>query len=154
MDSNEHFDPSKRPAKWETLWTADFRKLLDVYPPETVEDLMAYSQSDSQREYNWNCKAFCGNCGRNFKFMEATKKTSKWKPMWERYASIVNTGNLLSEDEIEFLDSETDPDFTAEQFERMDGLEGLGYKKHPNPNTLCTMCGEPWISCSCDDDPV
>jgi hypothetical protein len=56
------------------------------------------------------------------------------------------------EEQIEFLDSETDPDFTAEQFERMDGLEGLGYKKHPNPNTLCTLCGEPWISCPCDNE--
>jgi hypothetical protein len=112
MQCNEQFDPSKLPAKWETLWTADFRKLLDVYPPQTVEDLMAYSQSDSQREYNWNCKAFCGNCERNLKFMEAMKKTSKWNPVWERHVDIVTSGNLASEEEIEFLDEQ--PTFNIE----------------------------------------
>jgi len=97
MKHNEKFDPSKLPTNSEKLWVADLRKLLDAYPPETIQDLMAYSQSDSQREYNWNCKVFCGNCERNVRFMEATKKTSKWKPVWERYADIVGSGNAASE---------------------------------------------------------
>jgi hypothetical protein len=99
MQCNEKFDPSKLPAKWETLWTADFRKLLDFYPHRTVEELMAYSQSDSQRQYNWNCKVFYGNCERNLKFMENLKKTNKWKPVLERYVAIVTTGSLPPEEQ-------------------------------------------------------
>jgi hypothetical protein len=113
MKHNEKFDPSKLPANSEKLWVADLRKLLDVYPPETFQDLIAYSQSDSQREYNWNCKAFCGNCERNLKFMEALKKTNRWKPVWERYVDIVTSGNVASEDEIEFLDEQ--PKFNIEE---------------------------------------
>jgi len=107
MHHNEQFDPSKVPANWETFWTADLRKLLEVYPPETVEDLMAYSQSDSQRVYNWNCITFCGNCERNLKFMKAMKETSKWKPIWERYEDIVTSGNLEPEEEIESPDEQS-----------------------------------------------
>jgi hypothetical protein len=111
---NEKFDPTKLPANWETLWTADFRKLLDIYSLGTVEELMAYSQSDSQRQYNWNCKAFYGNCERNRKFMEATKKSSRWKPVLERYAAIVTTGNLPIEEQVEFLDEAKTDSFNIE----------------------------------------
>lgn len=125
MQYNEKFDPSKLPAKWETLWTADFRKLLNIYPPSTVEGLMAYSQSDSQREYNWNCKVFYGNCERNLKFMEATKKTSKWKPVLERYVAIVTTGNLPPEYEIEFLDEQPNSNVEDEYDELADDDDDL-----------------------------
>lgn len=102
MQHNEKFDPSKLPAKTEKLWVADLRKLLDAYKPETIRDLMAYSQSISQREYNWNCKAFCSGCERNLKFMSATKQTSLWKPIWDRFVAIA-TGKYEPE-EMEFLD--------------------------------------------------
>ena len=68
---------------------------------------MAYSQSDSQRVYNWNCITFCGNCERNLKFMKAMKETSKWKPIWERYEDIVTSGNLEPEEEIESPDEQS-----------------------------------------------
>ncbi len=104
MEHNESFDPSKLPAKCETLWTADLRKLLDVYAPETIEDLMAYSQSDSQRKYNWQCKAFCAKCERNVEFMEKLKKTSVWDRVWRRYIAIVTTGCLPSQRKVTVCD--------------------------------------------------
>ncbi len=111
MQHNEKFDSSKLPPNSEKLWVADFRRLLDAYHVDIIEDLIAYSQSDTQRQYNWNCKAFCSGCDRNLKFMSAMKKTSTWKPIWDRYLAI--TGQSEPED-IEFLDETTTTTFSLE----------------------------------------
>ncbi len=109
MPHNEKFDAAKLPPDWDKvwkMWVTDMRKLLDVHPPETVEELMAYSQSDSQRQYNFTCQGFINNCDRNLKFVENLKKTSRWTPVWERYIAIVTNDNLAHEDDVEFLDEQ------------------------------------------------
>jgi len=46
--------------------------------------------------------------------MEALRKTSKWKPVWERYLAIVSPDDLPDEEQIEFLDEQSKFDIEAE----------------------------------------
>ena len=90
MKHNPKFKRDRLPSKYLDIWTADFRALLDIYPVQTVNNLLIYSQSPTQQEYNFLTKTLREGAERNLPFMEALKKTSGWKLVRQSYQDIVS----------------------------------------------------------------
>jgi hypothetical protein len=112
MRFNPFHKASAVPSNWRELYTGDFRQLLELYSLQQLQQMIAYSQSESQQEYYRRPEILLR---RHLEVAEDTRRIMKNSKMWEAicdsYLSHLQSNPTEPEprsqpsmEEIEFLD--------------------------------------------------
>jgi hypothetical protein len=102
MAVNPVWDKSKTPkTNWENLLIADFTKLLTQVKPRELLEMLAYSQSLGQQQYNRTTANLVNNTAMILVKTTAAKKVKGWQDIWNSFLTI--TG-ITPEDEPEVID--------------------------------------------------